>query len=219
MIHTGILKSWYAESVNFMVVLTFLCKMFHMCIPAVVTLVLYELFLLYIQLGKRSILMWVSVCNISVTTETLLLGTTAKNLAWSCLHSPFGHVDALMRSPHPSPHIPTLWPSAGLPSMSMSLLLRSTGPDAVFQVLPHQCWAEGQHHLLCLAASTPPDAVQDTICLLCCRGMFLAHGQCGVPEDIHFPFLLGCFPAVQLPVCTGAWSCSSPRSRLDASLF
>lgn len=101
MIHTGILKSWYAESVNFMVVLTFLCKMFHMCIPAVVTLVLYELFLLYIQLGKRSILMRISVCNISITTETLLLGTTAKNLARSCLHSPFGHVDALMRSPHP----------------------------------------------------------------------------------------------------------------------
>lgn len=53
MIHTGILKSWYVESVNFMVVLTFLCKMFHMCFPAVVTLVLYELFLPYIQLGKK----------------------------------------------------------------------------------------------------------------------------------------------------------------------
>lgn len=101
MIRTGILKSWYAESVNFMVVLTFLCKMFHMCIPAVVTLVLYELFLPYIQLGKRSILMWISVCNISITTETLLLGTTAKSLAQSCLHSPFGYVDALMRAPHP----------------------------------------------------------------------------------------------------------------------
>lgn len=76
-----------------MVVLTFLCKMFHMCIPAVVTLVLYELFLPYIQWGKRSVLMWISVCNISITTEILPLGTTEKSLAQSCLHPPFGYVD------------------------------------------------------------------------------------------------------------------------------
>lgn len=93
MIHTGILKSWYVESVSFMVVLTFLCKMFHMCIPAVVTLLLYELLLPYIQQGKRSVLVCISVCNISITAEILPLGTTEESLAQSCLHPPFGDVD------------------------------------------------------------------------------------------------------------------------------
>lgn len=108
MIHTGILRSWYVESVNFMVVLTFLSKMFHMCFPAVVTLVLYELFLPYIQLGKKSVLMWISVCNISTTAETLPLGTTAKSLAQSCLHPPFGFVVISVRTPPPTPLIQSL---------------------------------------------------------------------------------------------------------------
>lgn len=98
MIHTVILKSWYVESVNFTVVLTFPCKIFHMCIPAVVTLVLYELFMPYMQLGKRSVLMWIQVCNISITTETLPLGTTAKSLAQSCLHPPFGYIQEVRSS-------------------------------------------------------------------------------------------------------------------------
>lgn len=78
--------------------------------------------------------------------------------------------------------------------------------------------SRGLHHLPCLAASTPPNAAQDTMCLLCCRGTFLPHGRCDV-HQCAVPFLPGCFPAVQPAVCTGACSSSSPRAGLGASLF
>lgn len=214
MIHTGILKSWYVKSVNSMVVLTFLCKRFYMCIPAVLTLVFYELFLPYIQLGKRSVLVWISVCN----NRNSASGHPCKKPG-SILFAPSlwvcRYIDEV---PWSQTLNLSLWPSIGLSSTSMSLLLRSAEPDTAFQVWPHQHWAEGQHLLPCLAASTPPNAAHNTICLLCCRGTFLAHGQCSVHQDTYLPFLPGFFPAVLPPLWAGAWSCSSPRARLGPSL-
>ena len=59
-----------------------------------------------------------------------------------------------------------------------------------------------------------PNAAQDTINLLYCKGTQLAHVQPDVHQDPQVLFLLSCFPAVWHPACIGAWACSSPGAGL-----
>ncbi|KAK4828308.1 hypothetical protein QYF61_025320 [Mycteria americana] len=68
----------------------------------------------------------------------------------------------------------------------VSLVLGSSALDTVFQ---------GKVHLPQPAGNTPPDAAQDTISLLCCKGTLLAHVQLGVHQD---PQVLFCEAAFKL---------------------
>lgn len=65
----------------------------------------------------------------------------------------------------------------------ISLVLRSSDLDPVFQVRPHQGWAEEKGHCPWLAGIISPDASQDTDSHLCNNGTLLSHIQLRVNQN------------------------------------
>lgn len=82
----------------------------------------------------------------------------------------------------------------------------------------HQCWIKRNDHLPRPAANTLPNAAEDIVSLVCCKGTCLFHIQPSIHED-PVSFLQSCFPAGWPSAYTGAWGCFFPGATFYTSLW
>lgn len=88
--------------------------------------------------------------------------------------------------------------------VQFSFVLGCPAPDTELKVWPHQCWIIEKDQQPRPAGSNLLNAVQGSICLLCCKVILLTHVQLGVHQKPQGIYLKSCF-SIWFPPTVYCW--------------